>query len=235
MVQFDFKNSGKYIIAAIVVAFALFALWLRLLPMLVTPTTDVMNMVAMDDPFYNLRQVELMLHQFPGYAWFDPMTLYPTGSPIYWGPLFPTLIAFGCIITGASTRPEIISMALLVTPLMAAATVVVMYYVGKIFGDWKTGILASGFTAIICGQFFTVSIYGYIDHHIAEVLFSTIFCLMYSYAIVSEKDRSIDLKIFSSYQKTVFLGILTGFAYLAGLLVMPTMILFAMIDRKSVV
>lgn len=229
MAHFDFTKHGKYVIAVVVVAFALFALWLRLLPMFVTPTMDVMNMVAMDDPFYNLRQVELMLHQFPGYAWFDPMTLYPTGSTIYWGPLFPTIIALACLITGASSRPEIISVALFITPLMGAATVVVMYYVGKIFGDWKTGLFASGFTAIICGQFFSVSFYGYIDHHVAEVLFSTVFCLVYSYAIVSEKDRPIELNVFSSYQKAVFLGFLAGIAYLAGLFVMPTMILFAMI------
>jgi len=229
MVQFDLKNPGKLAIATCVGLFALFALILRLMPMFTTPTTDIMNMVAMDDPFYNLRQVELMIPQFPGYAWFDPMTLYPTGSTIYWGPLFPALIALVCLIVGATTRPEIISVALLATPLLAAATVVVMYYVGKVFGDWKTGLLASGFTAIICGQFFTVSFYGYIDHHIAEVLFSTIFCLMYSYAIVSEKDKAIDIKKFSSYQKTVILGFLSGLAYLIGLLVMPTMILFAMI------
>lgn len=229
MAHFDFAKHGKYIIAALVVVFALFALWLRLLPMFVTHTTDIMNMVAMDDPFYNLRQVELMLTQFPGYAWFDPMTLYPTGSTIYWGPLFTTIISSWCLLTGASTRPEIISMALLVTPLLAAATVIVMYYVGKIFGDWKTGVFASGFTAIICGQFFTISFYGYIDHHIAEVLFSTIFCLVYSFAIVSEKDRPIDLRDVSSYRKTALLGFLAGVAYLAGLLVMPTMILFAMI------
>jgi len=229
MAHLDFTKHGKYVIAAVVVAFALFALWLRLLPMFVTHTTDVMNLVAMDDPFYNLRQVELMLPQFPGYGWFDPMTLYPTGSTIYWGPLFTTIIASWCLITGATTRPEIISMALLVTPLLAAATVVVMYYVGKIFGDWKTGVLASGFTAIICGQFFTISFYGYIDHHIAEVLFSTVFCLAYSFAIVSEKDRPINLKDFSSYRRTVLFGLLAGIAYCAGLFVMPTMILFAMI------
>lgn len=28
--------------------------------------TDVTSMVAMDDPFYNFRQVELILADFPG-------------------------------------------------------------------------------------------------------------------------------------------------------------------------
>jgi dolichyl-diphosphooligosaccharide--protein glycosyltransferase len=228
MLRLSWKNYGKYGIAALVAAFALFALWIRLLPMFQMGTTDILGMVAMDDPMYNLRQVEVMLAH-SGYAWFEPMTLYPTGTIIYWGPLFTTIIASCCLLTGAATRPEIISVALLVTPLLAAATVIVMYYAGRVFGDWKTGLAASGFTAIVCGQFLTVSFYGYIDHHIAEALFSTIFCLAYGYALVSEKDRKIDLRVVGSYKRTLVLSLLCGIAYLLGLLVMPTMILFAMI------
>ena len=90
---------------------------------------------------------------------------------------------------------------------MGAATVVVMYYVGKTCGDWKTGLLASGFTAIVTGQFFYRSFYGYIDHHIAEVLFSTIFCLFYMYALLSEKEQKIDLKDFNTYKKTLLFSV----------------------------
>jgi dolichyl-phosphooligosaccharide-protein glycotransferase len=228
MLQSSWNKYGKYLIAALVAAFALFALWIRLIPMFQMGNTDILEMVAMDDPMYNLRQVEVMLTH-SGYAWFEPMTLYPTGTTIYWGPLFTSILAFSCFVTGAATRSGIISVCLLIPPLMAAATVVVMYYAGRVFGDWKTGLLASGFTAIICGQFMTVSFYGYIDHHIAEVLFSTVFCLVYGYTLVSQKDRKIDFKDFGSYKRTLFLSLLCGIAYLLGLFVMPTMILFAMI------
>ena len=104
-----------------------------------------------------------------------------------------------------------------------------MYFVGKTCGDWKTGLLASGFTAVVSGQFFYRSLFGYMDHHIAEVLFSTVFCLLYMTTIFSEKDIKIDLKNIISYKKTLLLSFLTGIAYLLGLFVMPTMILFAMI------
>jgi oligosaccharyl transferase (archaeosortase A-associated) len=107
--------------------------------------------------------------------------------------------------------------------------VAIMYFVGKTCGDWKTGLLASGFTAVVSGQFFYRSFYGYMDHHIAEVLFSTIFCLFYMYAIYTEKDTKIELNIFSTYKKSLLLSCLAGIAYLLGLFVMPTMILFAMI------
>jgi len=229
MINLDFKNPRNYLIAGLVIFLSLFALWLRLIPMFHMGNTDILDMVAMDDPLYNLRQVELILANFPGYGWFEAMTNYPHGTNIYWGPLFPTIIAICCLIIGATTRPEIISIGLLVPPLMAAVIVVLMYFIGKVFGDWKTGLLASGFTAVVSGQFYTVSWYGYIDHHIAEVLFSTLFCLMYSYAIVSDKDAKIDIRDFGSYKKILFLALLTGISYLLGLFVMPTMILFALI------
>jgi dolichyl-diphosphooligosaccharide--protein glycosyltransferase len=191
--------------------------------------TDVLSMVASDDPLYNLRQVEQILANFPHYGWFDAMSLYPTGTSIYWGPLFPTIIAVCCLITGATTRMEIISVGLVIPPLMAAATVAIMYYIGKTCGSWKTGVLASGFTAVVTGQFFYRSLYGYMDHHIAEVLFSTLFCLFYMYAIFSEKGTSIDLKNIWSHRSLLLISALAGIAYLLGLFTMPTMILFAMI------
>ncbi len=48
-------------------------------------------------------------------------------------------------------------------------------------------------------------------------------------AVFSEKDTKIDLKNISSYKKTLLLSGITGIAYLLGLFVMPTMVLFAMI------
>ena len=229
MVFFDLKNRRTYLIFGLVALFSLFALWLRLIPMSMMGNTDILTMVGSDDPLYNLRQVEQMLSNNLAYAWFDPMTLYPSGSTIYWGPLFPMIIAIGCMIAGATTRPEIIGVGLVIPAIMAAATVAIMYWVGKTCGDWKTGLMASGFTAIVTGQFFYRSLYGYMDHHIAEVLFSTLFCLFYMYTLHSEKETIIDLKKIHTYKKIVMLSALAGIAYLLGLFVMPTMILFAMI------
>ena len=229
MLSVDLKNRLTWTILALVAFFSLFALWLRLLPMLNMGNADILSLVASDDPLYNLRQVEFLLANNLQYGWFEPMTQYPFGTSIYWGPLFPLTVAIGCLITGASTRPEIIHILLIVPPLMGAASVAVMYYVGKVCGTWKTGVLASGFTAIVAGQFFYRSLYGYADHHIAEVLFSVLFCLFYMYSILSEKDTRVDIRDINSYKSTIFIAALTGIAYLLGLFVMPTMILFAMI------
>jgi dolichyl-phosphooligosaccharide-protein glycotransferase len=229
MVSLDLKNHRNYLIFGLVAIFFFFALWIRILPMLLMGRTDILLMVGSDDPLYNLRQVEQLLANHLTYAWFEPMTLFPNGTSIYWGPLFPTIIAVCCMITGAATRPEIIGVGLLVPAVMGALLVPIMYYIGKVCGDWKTGLFASGFTAIVGGQFFYRSLYGYMDHHIAEVLFSTLFCLLYIYVLFLDRKTKIDLKDAGSYKKIVLFSTLAGIAYLLGLFTMPTMILFAMI------
>ncbi|PKG33633.1 oligosaccharyl transferase, archaeosortase A system-associated [Methanoregula sp.] len=229
MISLDLKNRLTWTIIVLVAFFSLFALWLRLLPMLNMGNADILSLVASDDPLYNLRQVEFLLANNLQYGWFEPMTQYPFGTSIYWGPLFPLTVAIGCLLTGATTRPEVIHILLIVPPLMGAATVAVMYYVGKVCDTWKTGLLASGFTAIVAGQFFYRSMYGYADHHIAEVLFSVIFCLFYMYSVLLEKDTKIDIRNIHSLKSSIFIAALAGVAYLLGLFVMPTMILFAMI------
>ena len=93
MESHNFNKYRSCLIFGLVAFFSLFALWLRLLPMFTMGNTDILSMVASDDPLYNLRQVEQMLSNNLAYAWFDPMTLYPYGSNIYWGPLFPMIIA----------------------------------------------------------------------------------------------------------------------------------------------
>jgi dolichyl-diphosphooligosaccharide--protein glycosyltransferase len=118
MERIDLKNRRTQLIIGFIALFSIFALWLRLLPMLNMGNTDVLMMVASDDPLYNLRQVEQILANFPNYAWFDPMTFFPTGMSVPWGPLFPTIIAVFSLLVGATTRPEIIRVGLLIPPLM---------------------------------------------------------------------------------------------------------------------
>lgn len=89
MEPFKLKINKEFIvISAIILILSLFTIWIRVLPMLNLGDTDILNIVASDDPLYNLRQTELMLANYPGYGWFEAMTLYPLGQVVPWGPLF---------------------------------------------------------------------------------------------------------------------------------------------------
>jgi oligosaccharyl transferase (archaeosortase A-associated) len=228
MAQLDITKYRPYLIIGSIIVLSLFTFWMRGLTadMLMTPSgVDLMG----NDPWYNLRQVEQVVAHFPGYAWFDAMTLYPHGDTVYWGPLFIYIISALSILVGASTRPELMVVGSWVPPLMAAAMVPIMYGIGAKLADWKTGLLAAGLISVVSGQYVYRSLFGFVDHHIAETLFSTLFVLVYVIALVSVKDKTVDLRRLDTLKGPGTMAFLAGIAYLLGLYTMPTMVLFALV------
>lgn len=225
----DFMRYRKYLIIIFLAILAIFMLWIRMLPSASVASTDILNLVGSDDPLYNLRQIEQMNVNFPNYSWFEAMTLYPNGQVIHWGPLFIWIISGLCLLTGATTRPEIISLALTIPPIMAAIMVPVMYLLGKKLSGFSCGLLAAFFIAVVSGQFYFRSLYGYLDHHIAEVLFSTVFCLCYIWVLVYTREHPVDFTRKETLRIPIIMSVACGVAYILGLLVMPTMVLFALI------
>ncbi|NLA99967.1 MAG: oligosaccharyl transferase, archaeosortase A system-associated, partial [Methanomicrobiales archaeon] len=233
MAHVDLGKYRPYIIIGFIILFTLLAFWTRGIPSEGLVTADGVNLLE-NDAWYNIRQVEQTVANFPGYAWFDAMTLYPTGDVIYWGPLFAQIAAALCLLTGATTRPELMVVASWVPPLMAAAMVPVIYLLGKKIADWKTGLIAAGLIAVISGNYAYRSLFGFVDHHIAETLFSTIFILAYVAALLVTRDHPFSLKdrgtlTVGGLKAPALASVLAGVGYLLGYFNMPTMILFALI------
>ncbi len=234
MAHIDLNKYRPYIIVGLIILFALLPLWTRgFLPAADMVTPEGVNLLE-NDPWYTVRQVEQAVANFPGYAWFDAMTLYPTGDVVYWGPLFVQIISTLCVLVGATTRPEIMVVACWVPPLMAAAMVPVTYLLAKKIADWKTGLIAAGLIAVISGNYAYRSLFGFVDHHIAETLFSTIFILAYVAALLAARDCRFSLRNretlkIETLKMPVIMAALAGVAYLLGYFNMPTMILFALI------
>ncbi|MCU0630920.1 MAG: oligosaccharyl transferase, archaeosortase A system-associated [Methanoregulaceae archaeon] len=206
-----------------------FVLWIRLLPLLQAGNVDILYLAGSDDPLYNLRQIEQMMRNFPGYGWYEAMTLFPTGQTVHWGPLFIIISSAFTMLMGAVNRPEIIKYALMVPPIMAALMVPLVFLLVRKISDWKCAIFASGLIAVIGGQYFFRSLYGYLDHHIAEVLFGTLFIFAYVYCMWWTKENPVDISKRETLVRPVILALLAGVAYILGLFTMPTMVLFALI------
>ena len=223
-----FTKYKPYIIIGILVFLAVIALWLRMLPAAGLVTEEGVNLLG-NDPWYNLRQIEVTVAHFPDYSWFDPMTEYPTGNVVHWGPLFVQIIAGLCVMLGAVTRPEIMYISSWVPPLMAMLAVPVLYLAGKKIGDWKCGLFAALFGAVVSGQYFYRSLFGFVDHHIAESLFGLLFCLCYIITLMEIRKNPVHFSDRKSMKRPALFALGTGIAYILGLAVMPTMILFAMI------
>lgn len=225
----SFWNDRRYrygILGGLVLIFTVLAFWIRILPFPDLAGTG--DMIAGPDAWYNLRLIEVALANNFGFIHFEPMTLYPTGQDIVWGPLFTWTAAAVAVLVGAATRPEVIDAAGWVPALMGAAMVPVMYWLGARIGNWKTGLVSALFIAVIGGQYLSRSLYGHLDHHIAETLFSTLFCLLYVVALYALKDHEIDFKKYATLKIPVVCGIICGIAYLLGLLTMSTMVVFGL-------
>ncbi|KUG20568.1 MAG: oligosaccharyl transferase, archaeosortase A system-associated [Methanomicrobiaceae archaeon] len=228
MARLDLNKYQTHLVLGLIIAFTLFGLWIRALPASTIVTDAGVNLLG-NDPWYHVRQVEHLLENFPRYAWFDPMTHFPDGEVVYWGPLFNYIIAGLCILFGAGTRPEIMYISCWVPALMGAAMVPIMYLIGAAIADRKTGVLAAGFITVVGGTYFYRSIFGFVDHHIGEVLFGTIFVLAYIAALAYSRRHPVDLRSTETLMMPGALALLAGFAYFLGILVMPTMALYALI------
>ena len=78
------------ILGGIVLLITFFSFIIRTL-LAYSGNADVLMFVGMDDPTYQLRRIEQVIANYPNIAWFDPMTYFPYGQPMHWGPLFPFL------------------------------------------------------------------------------------------------------------------------------------------------
>jgi oligosaccharyl transferase (archaeosortase A-associated) len=218
------KKYQSYIIVVFLFVFMGIALILRMIPAVFIKDPGFLYLFDTDS-WYTMRQIEVMVNNFPHYNWFDPMTAYPTGKIIDWGPLYPGIAATLCLVTGAVSRSGIIFTSGWVSPLMGMIMVPVMYHLGKTIWNWKAGIIAAGLISIVSIQYFSFSSYGWADHHIAEVLFSTLFFLAYCFTLSYVKRYPIDLKHRETLFYPVFYSAITGLLFFVALLASTTVIL----------
>lgn len=227
----DIAACKKYqpsLIVLLLLFFMVIAFVLRILPAIVT--RDLAFFPVYDtDSWYTLRQVEVMVHHFPQYNWFDPMTSYPSGKLIDWGPLYPFLAAVLCLVTGNTTRNEIIATAGYLAPILAVLMVPVVYGIGKKLLDTATGLVAAGLIPLTSFVYFSYTSYGMIDHHGAEVLFSTVFLFLYISGLVYARKHPADGKNRSTLLHICLLSALAGIVFFLGLLASTTVLLVLLV------
>lgn len=211
----------------LVLLFCCLAFLLRVLPVFFIGG-DILRSIETGDSLYLLRQVESLLANFPAYSTFDPMTFFPYGSRVNWGPVFAFFVTGACLITGAGSREEVARTAVLVGPLLATLLVPFVFLAGRKLGGWLCGMTAALFIAIMPGNFFGVTSFGVIDHHVAEALFGLIFFLCYLWAL-SEQQKSDSTRSFPGTPRFLAVSFLSGAVFVAGFLNMPTMVVFALV------
>ena len=215
------EKNENIIIFVILSLFACLAFYLRTLNIetLISPGYGVVNLVG-NDPWYSLRQIELVVSNGFQYSYFDPYTYYPYGDVIHWGPVFPMICGAVSMICGAVSTYDISYWSSFVPPLFAAFIVFVVYGITKkLTNNNVVSLVSALLSGIIYGQYYYRSIYGFIDHHITEVFFGSLFILLYiCLTQLSYKEDK---------NKFIAVALMAGAVYTLGFYNIPTMVLFA--------
>jgi len=147
------------------------------------------------DAHYHMRLVDSLVHNFPTHITFDPYLFYPFGSTWEYMPLFDWLIAGSALLVGlgSPTQHTVEAVGAYLPAILGALTVIPVYFIGReIFGR-RAGLLAAGLIAVLPGEFMGRSILGATDHHVAEVLFSTVAMLFFILALKSARGKGLAL------------------------------------------
>jgi dolichyl-diphosphooligosaccharide--protein glycosyltransferase len=145
------------------------------------------------DAYYHMRIVDNLVHNFPNLITFDPYTFYPYGALVGWQPFFDWFLAGITLLIGlgSPTQHTIDVVGVYFPAVLGALTVIPVYFIGKeLFNRWA-GVIAAGLIAILPGEFLGRSILGFTDHHVAEVLFTTIAVLFLILAVKSARQKEL--------------------------------------------
>ena len=143
-----------------------------------------------DDGVYHMRLVENQLlggHPFKQLS-FDPFTYFPNGTPTNMAPLYGYILAgvVWVLTSGRPTLESINNIAPFIPPILGSLVVFAAYFIGKSIWDKKTGVFAA-FLAAISSEIIFKSLLGNTDHHVAEILFSSLAML---FLILALKKKS---------------------------------------------
>ncbi len=158
------------------------------------------------DPWYHVRLVESLVAHFPHLNRFDPYGQFPDGQALPVAPLFDWLIAGTSLVIGLghpSSRTVEMTCAWF-PPLLGTMVIVVTYLIGSRLLGRVAGLLAAAQVAIMPSNFFAFSMLGYTDHHVAEVLFSSLTIL---FLVAANESHPTEPQLGREWTASIWAGI----------------------------
>ena len=188
-----FKFSEGIVVAVVLTLLIGVALYLRVyLPYEHVFSGEWIKFTGID-AYYHMRLVDNLVTHFPERITFDPYTQYPYGRAIGWPPLFDWLLAgtIWLVSLGSPSQHTVDVVGVYFPAILGGLTLIPVYFIGKeLFNHW-VGIISAGLVAVLPSAFFSRSILGFTDHHVAETLFTTVTMLFLIVAIRSAKHKQL--------------------------------------------
>lgn len=167
------------------------------------------------DSYYHLHRIMLTIENYPHVPDYDSYLNFPDGALTFWPYGFDIIYAtFAKLLTGG--HPDqwwTMALCSLLTPLIWSFVPCFIYLMGTTLGSSRIGLWAAILIAIYNIDYHSV---GYIDHHIFETFWLSVYLLVYLRAIT-----------YQDWWRARYCALLSGMAITAGLLcttVLPLLI-----------
>ena len=169
------QNSDLYWYAGLILA-ALFSFYLRaILPWKTVFSGSNVIFSSESDAWYHMMLAKGTVINLQR-LWFDPMTNFPQGTPLHFGPFVSWAITIFSYIFGLG-HPSMHTVEVVgafMPAVLGALLVFPVYFIGKEIGGKSCGLISALMVAVLPGQLFSRTTLGFTDHHGAEILFSTL-------------------------------------------------------------
>jgi len=207
------RNSDLYVYAGLIVA-AILSFYLRaIIPWSRVISENSVIFSSETDSWYHMMLAKgtvINLHRL----FFDPMTNFPNGTPLHFGPLLSWAITIFSYIFGLGhPSNHLVEVIGALTPaVMGALLVFPVYFIGKELFGKSCGLVSALIVAVLPGQLFSRTTLGFTDHHAAEILFSTLTIMFLLLALHSGKSMSFAAVQgnWSKFKKPLLYSVLAG-------------------------
>jgi oligosaccharyl transferase (archaeosortase A-associated) len=234
------QNSDLYWYGALILA-ALFSFYLRaILPWKAVFSGNNVIFSSESDAWYHMMLAKGTVINLQR-LWFDPMTYFPHGTPLHFGPFVSWAITVFSYIFGLG-HPSMHTVEVVgayLPAVLGALLVFPVFFIGKEIGGKSCGLISALMVAVLPGQLFSRTTLGFTDHHAAEILFSTLTMMFLILALRSGRSMSFEavLKGWSSFKKPLAYSALAGIslglyidAWSSGFLFEGIILLFILIQ-----
>ncbi|MBN1235652.1 MAG: oligosaccharyl transferase, archaeosortase A system-associated [Methanotrichaceae archaeon] len=185
------QSSDLYLYAGLIVA-ALLSFYLRaIVPWNRVFSGDNVIFSSETDAWYHMMLAKGTVINLQR-LWFDPMTYFPHGTPLHFGPFLSWAIATFSYIFGLGhpSNHLIEVVGAFMPAVLGALLVFPAYFIGRELFGKNCGLISALIIAVLPGQVFSRTTLGFTDHHAAEILFSSLTMMFLLLALRSGKGMS---------------------------------------------
>ena len=207
------KNSDLFWYISLIVA-ALFSFYLRaIIPWKAVFIGENVIFSSESDAWYHMMLAKGTVINLQR-LWFDPMTYFPHGTSLHFGPFNSWAITISSYIFGLGhpSMHLVDVIGAFLPAILGVLLVFPVYYIGKEIGGKGGGLVSAFVVAVLPGQLLSRTTLGFSDHHAAEILFSTLTMMFLLLALRTGKGMTMGAlqKGWSSFKMPLAYSALAG-------------------------